>query len=57
LNKGLEGLSVNALITMDCIKNTIGPVMESVGSFVDAVIKVATMQIVTGYDENGHPEY
>jgi len=33
------------------------PVMDAVSKFVDTVIKVATMQIVTGYDKNGKPEY
>jgi hypothetical protein len=31
------------------------PIMDAVSSFVDAVIKVATMQIITGYDDNGKP--
>jgi len=33
------------------------PVMDAVSKFVDTVIKVSTMQIVTGYDKNGKPEY
>lgn len=33
------------------------PVMDAVSKFVDAVIKVSTMQIVTGYDKNGKPIY
>lgn len=56
LNKGMEQLSIEAILTMTAIQSSLGPIMTSVGSFVDAVIKVATLQIVTGYDENGNPE-
>ena len=46
-----------ALQAMDAMKDSIKPIMEAVAMFTDAVIKVSTMTIITGYDANGKPEY
>ena len=32
------------------------PMMSSIGGFVDAIMKVATGTVITGYDEKGHAE-
>ena len=37
--------------------DVMGPIMTTVKDFVDCVIKVATLQIVTGFDKDGHPEF
>ena len=39
------------------LSKSIKPIMDSVSSFVDAIIKMATATIITGYDENGKPQY
>ena len=50
-------LSIKSIFAMQIMKKVMSPIMESVSDFVDTVIKVATMNIITGYDENGKPEY
>lgn len=57
LNAGFEGLSLEAIIKMQIVSDTMKTIMDPVSQFVDSVIKVATMTIITGYDKNGKPEY
>ena len=57
LGDGMKSLDISARIAIDSVKKTMKPVMDAVAKFVDTVIKVATMQIVTGYDEKDHPIY
>ena len=57
LGKGFDSLSFTAEVAIATIGQVMSPVMDAVSTFVDTVIKVATCQIVTGYDKNGKPEY
>ena len=52
--KEIDGWSI---IAMGWIIRSIDPVMETLSKFVDIVIKVATLNIITGYDKNGKPKY
>ena len=47
----------DAFDAMSKMADVIGPIMSAVSDFVDAVIKVATMTFITGYDANGKPQY
>jgi len=38
------------------MKKAVGPIMEMLSKFVDAVLKVATGTYISGYDEEGHAE-
>ena len=42
---------------MSIMGDVMEPIMTTVKDFVDSVIKVATLQIVTGFDKDGHPEF
>ncbi len=57
LSDAFDKMSVNAMLAISTVGQVMEPVMDAVSKFVDTVIKVATMQIVTGYDKNGKPEY
>ena len=57
LNDGFGSLGLKSIAVIKALDDNMKPVMESVGMFIDAVCKVATLQIITGYDENGNPEY
>mgnify|MGYP003294330225 CR=1 FL=1 len=57
LGEGFESLSLKSIWVMDVMGDIMKPIMTCVKDFVDTVIKVATMTVVTGYDENGHPEF
>ena len=57
LSNGFSKMSSTAMFAIATIGQVMEPVMDAVSKFVDAVIKVSTMQIVTGYDKNGKPEY
>lgn len=57
LNKGFSDLSPRAIIAMAAVQDLMKPVMTCVKDFVDTVIKVATMTVITGYDKDGHPEF
>lgn len=57
LGKGFDSLSDKSIRAMDRLKWIMIPLMWTVSDFVDTVIKVATMQIIDGYDENGKPKY
>lgn len=49
--------NVTSMILMALIGDTLSPIMSSVGSYVDAVLKLATSTYVSGYDENGKAIY
>lgn len=49
--------NVTSMILMALIGDTLSPIMSSVGSYVDAVLKLATSTYVKDYDENGKPIY
>lgn len=57
LSNGFSKMSSTAMFVIATIGQVMEPVMDAVSKFVDAVIKVSTMQIVTGYDKNGKPIY
>ena len=57
LNEGFNALSLESIIKMQIVSDTMKTIMDPVSQFVDSVIKVATMTIITGYDKNGKPEY
>ena len=57
LSDAFDKMSVKAMLAISTVGQVMEPVMDAVSKFVDTVIKVATMQIVTGYDKNGKPEY
>ena len=57
LSNGFSKMSSTAMDAIATIGQVMDPIMNAVSKFVDAVIKVSTMQIVTGYDKNGKPIY
>lgn len=57
LSNGFSKMSSTAMFAIATIGQVMEPVMDAVSKFVDTVIKVSTMQIVTGYDKNGKPIY
>lgn len=57
LSNGFSKMKLTAMFAIATIGQVMEPVMDAVSKFVDTVIKVSTMQIVTGYDKNGKPEY
>lgn len=57
LSDAFDKMSFKAMFAISTVGQVMEPVMDAVSKFVDAVIKVSTMQIVTGYDKNGKPEY
>lgn len=57
LSNGFSRMKLTAMFAIATIGQVMEPVMDAVSKFVDTVIKVSTMQIVTGYDKNGKPIY
>lgn len=57
LSDAFDKMSFKAMFAISTVGQVMEPVMDAVSKFVDTVIKVSTMQIVTGYDKNGKPEY
>lgn len=57
LSDAFDNMSFKAMFAISTVGQVMEPVMDAVSKFVDTVIKVSTMQIVTGYDKNGKPEY
>lgn len=57
ISKSFEDFSWKAILAIKFIGNSLNPIMNVVAKFVDIVSKVATLQIVTGYDKNGKPIY
>lgn len=57
LSNGFSKMKDTAMFAIATIGQVMEPVMDAVSKFVDTVIKVSTMQIVTGYDKNGKPIY
>ena len=57
LSNGFSRMKLTAMFAIATIGQVMDPIMNAVSKFVDAVIKVSTMQIVTGYDKNGKPIY
>ena len=57
LSNGFSKMKLTAMFAIATIGQVMEPVMDAVSNFVDTVIKVSTMQIVTGYDKNGKPIY
>lgn len=57
LSDAFDKMSIKAMLAISTVGQVMEPVMDAVSKFVDTVIKVSTMQIVTGYDKNGKPEY
>lgn len=57
LSNGFSKMTLTAMFAIATIGQVMEPVMDAVSKFVDTVIKVSTMQIVTGYDKNGKPIY
>lgn len=57
LGDGLGKLSWAQTYAIEALDDNMKPIMEAVGTFVDAIIKVATMNIIVGYDEKGKPIY
>ena len=57
LNEGFSALSVTAILAMKKMEWVLFPVIKHVSNFVDIVLRVATSQYITGYDNNGKPEY
>lgn len=55
LNDSFGSLSDDAVDAMKSLKKTMGPLMQSVGTWVDVVLRLATMQIADKWDTNGNP--
>jgi hypothetical protein len=57
LGVAFDNLSESAIDSMKSVKKTMGPIMDTLSKFVDAVIKVATGTYISGYDKDGKAEY
>ena len=57
LEKAFSSLTTKSMDAMSIMGDVMKPIMTTVKDFVDSVIKVATLQIVTGFDKDGHPEF
>ena len=57
LSDYFNGMSKWGLLVVAAIGDLLNPIMTSVGSFVDAILKLATSTYISGYDENGKPIY
>ena len=57
LSDGFGSLGLWSVAAIKLVGENMNPVMESVSSFTDAILKLATGQYITGYDANGNPEY
>lgn len=51
LSDAFDKMSFKAMFAISTVGQVMEPVMDAVSKFVDTVIKVSTMQIVTGYDK------
>jgi len=57
INKGFNALDADVKESGALYAKTLKPIVKLVGQFVDIVMKVATGTYITGYDDNGNPEY
>lgn len=57
LAAGFGRMSWKQRYAIEALDDNMKPIMEAVCMFVDAIMKVATMTIITGYDDNGKPIY
>lgn len=57
IGKGFDSITDKATNAIDRLKWIMIPLMFTIKKFVDIVIKVATLQIVSGYDDKGNPIY
>lgn len=57
LNKGFKNLGIEVKLFGALYAKTLNPIIKLVGKFVDIVLKVATGTYITGYDDNGKPQY
>lgn len=57
VSRGLRDIGVFAAIITTIITVTLMPVLDLISKFIDIVEKVATMHVITGYDENGKPKF
>ena len=57
LAAGFGRMSWKQRYAIEALDDNMKPIMEAVCMFVDAIMKVATMTIITGYDEKGKPIY
>lgn len=57
LKRGFDQLTPESVWTMKWMSKQMFPILDMVSKFVDIVIKVSTMTIITGYDENGNPMF
>jgi hypothetical protein len=57
INEGFNALDTDVKLFGALYAKTLKPIVKLVGQFVDIVMKVATGTYITGYDDNGKPEY
>lgn len=57
MTRGFGFLDILGGILIETICDSMNPVLDTVGKFVDIIGKLCTMTVVTGYDDNGNPEY
>lgn len=57
INDKFKSFSLVSLIVVKLIGKSLNPIVDTVSKFVDIIIKVSKMQIVTGYDNKGKPIY
>ena len=55
LSAALKTFDMKSISVMNLIKDSIGPVMKSVGHFTDAIMSVLTTQIPYEWDKDGKP--
>lgn len=54
---GFKQLSFLTVLGVAFINKAMRPIIETVSMWIDVIMKVATMSYVSGFDENGNPEY
>lgn len=57
LTERSKELKLRTVRTIGYMGDSMGPIMDSISSFVDAIMKAATGTYVMGYDEQGRAQY
>lgn len=52
-----KDVSLKSAIMIEIMGESMMPIMEALGSFADTIIRTASGTYISGYDENGKPQY
>ena len=57
LGSGMEALKKTSLFSMQMLSLSIGPIMKSVGTFANAIVKVMSQGVPDEWTEDGKPKH